>query len=91
MSLLLSTFSYKLIIPLPAGKLLLRVPQLSPYSVKGFQESLYDFIVLRSQASVTSIHLGKSPSPFCLESVMKISDESDSVVCRAPFILDLFD
>lgn len=33
----------------------------------------------------------KVPSPLCLEIVMKIPEESESVVCRAPFILDLFD
>lgn len=91
MNLLLRTFSYTLIIILLGGKLLFGVPQMSPYSVKRFQESLYDFIVLCSQASITCIHLEESPSHFCLELVMKISEESEPIVCRAPFNLDLFD
>ena len=91
MNLLLRTFSYTLIILLPGGKLLFGVPQLSAYSVKRFQESLCDFLVLCSQASIACIHLEESPSHLCLGLVIKISEEPESVVRRAPFSLDLFD
>lgn len=91
MYLLLRIFSYKIIILLPYIKLLFRFPQLSPQSLKKFQDSLYDFTVLSSQASITSTYLEESPSHFCLKIVIKIFEESRPVVCRMSFNLDLFD
>ena len=51
--------------------------------------SFSSLVALSRTSKIVLNNSGESVHPC--ESVMKISEESDSVVCRAPFILDLFD